>query len=417
MSEFDNQRWLPPFKAHLIKQGFKPSTIKRYLSVCQGFLDYLQREGIAVEQVNPPILNVYLQLQVQRYRQRHGHLPRDIRTARHLFDRGITPLLRFVQGRWPPSSQPATRLDRFRQRLCNDYADWLADSRGLSARTIKTHRCYGLQFLTWLGNRAAPEHLAELTIEDIDAYFEAKASCYRRATRANIAFCLRDFLRYLYTQKLIARDLAAAVTSPTVYAMERLPSALKPDDIDTVLDLAKQNRAPVGIRNYAILSLLAHYGLRAGEIVQLRLDDIDWRHDHLHIRQSKLHTEAVLPLLTPVGNALLDYLQNGRPPTAAREVFVRALAPHQPFRTGSSLYGVVARLLTRVGIQAEGRRGPHTFRHARAVSLLRDAVPLTAVSDILGHRSTAHTRIYLKLATEDLRDVALDVPAPEEVAL
>ena len=113
MSEFDNQRWLPPFKAHLIKQGFKPSTIKRYLSVCQGFLDYLQREGIAVEQVNPPILNVYLQLQVQRYRQRHGHLPRDIRTARHLFDRGITPLLRFVQGRWPPSSQPATRLDRF----------------------------------------------------------------------------------------------------------------------------------------------------------------------------------------------------------------------------------------------------------------------------------------------------------------
>ena len=183
------------------------------------------------------------------------------------------------------------------------------------------------------------------------------------------------------------------------------------------LTTAKQNRAPVGIRNYAILSLLAHYGLRAGEIVQLRLDDIDWRHDHLHIRQSKLHTEAVLPLLTPVGNALLDYLQNGRPPTAAREVFVRALAPHQPFRTGSSLYGVVARLLTRVGIQAEGRRGPHTFRHARAVSLLRDAVPLTAVSDILGHRSTAHTRIYLKLATEDLRDVALDVPAPEEVAL
>jgi integrase len=106
----------------------------------------------------------------------------------------------------------------------------------------------------------------------------------------------------------------------------------------------------------------------------------------------------------------LEYLQQARPRTAAREVFVRIPAPHVPLRTGSSLYPLFQGLLRKAGITLEGKRGPHTFRHARAVSLLRAAVPLKAIGDILGHRSAASTRPYLKLATEDLRAVGLEVP-------
>jgi integrase len=111
-----------------------------------------------------------------------------------------------------------------------------------------------------------------------------------------------------------------------------------------------------------------------------------------------------------VGEALLDYLQQARPKTAAREVFVRIPAPHVQLRMGSSLYPLIQRLLGKAGITLEGKRGPHTFRHARAVSLLRAAVPLKAIGDILGHRSAASTRPYLKLATEDLRAIGLEVP-------
>jgi integrase/recombinase XerD len=169
------------------------------------------------------------------------------------------------------------------------------------------------------------------------------------------------------------------------------------------------------VRNYAILLLLATYGLRAGEVVRLRLEDIDWCQECLHVRQSKTGRSTVLPLLVPVGNAILAYLRDGRPPTDAREVFLRAQAPVRPFRQGSSLYAIVARRLPKAGIHPAGKRGPHTFRHARAVGLLRAAVPLKTIGDLLGHTATASTAIYLKLATEDLREVGLDVlPARED---
>ena len=134
----------------------------------------------------------------------------------------------------------------------------------------------------------------------------------------------------------------------------------------------------------------------------------------LRIHQSKSGKENLLPLLAPVGNALLDYVQNARPKTVVREVFVCAYAPHRPL---SSLHYIVSRVLDEAGIDASGRRGPHAFRHARAVSLLRQRVSLKAISDILGHRSALQTRTYLKLATEDLRDVALELPATTETTL
>jgi integrase/recombinase XerD len=149
-------------------------------------------------------------------------------------------------------------------------------------------------------------------------------------------------------------------------------------------------------------------------VVHLRLEDIDWRHECLHVRQSKTGHTTVLPLLAPVGDAILAYLRQGRPPTAVREVFLRAQAPVQPFRQGSSLYAIVARRLPKAGIQPAGKRGPHTFRHTHAVSLLRAAVPLKAIGDLLGHTTTASTAIYLKLATEDLREIGLDVPPARE---
>jgi integrase len=165
-----------------------------------------------------------------------------------------------------------------------------------------------------------------------------------------------------------------------------------------------------GIRDYAILQLLATYGLRAGEVTALRLNDVDWKKDVLHVRHSKTGVHSSLPLLREPGEALLSYLEQARPPTALREVFLRLNAPRRAFKNGSSLYSVVRARLDAADVMMPGKKGPHTFRHARAVSLLRAAVPLKAIGDILGHRSALSTGAYLKLATEDLRAVALDVP-------
>lgn len=361
--------------------------------------------------MDPATLEAYIQFQSQRYLQQHGHAPH---AAHHRFNRGITGLLRLVHGHWPPPAPLATPRERFQQQVGADYAQWLVHARGLTPRTIAVRQARGQKFLAWLGEQGTPERLPALTVADLDAYLAAQVPRLRRSTRADLTCSLRDFLRYLYAHGCIARDLASAVMSPTLYAFERLPAALTPDEVQAVLESARQDRTPMGLRNYAILLLLATYGLRAGEVVRLRLEDLDWRHECLHVRQSKTGRTTVLPLLAPVGDAILEYLREGRPTTAAREVFLRAQAPIQPFRWGSSLYAIVARRLPKAGVRPAGKRGPHTFRHAHAVRLLRAAVPLKAIGDLLGHMATASTAIYLKLATEDRREIGLDVPPARE---
>lgn len=406
-----HEEWLARFDGYLHQQGYRTRTMRRFHTVCRQFLQYLHAQAIALEQVDPATLEAYVQFQSQRYLQQHGRAPHG---AHHLFTRGITGLLRLVHGHWPPPTPPATPRERFQQQVCAGYAQWLTHARGLTPRTIAVRQARGQKFLAWLGEQGTPERLRDLTVADLDAYLTAQVPRLRRSTRADLTCSLRDFLRYLYAHRLIARDLASTVMSPTLYAFERLPAALTPHDVEAVLASARQDRTSIGLRNYAILLLLATYGLRAGEVVHLRLEDIDWRHECLHVRQSKTGRTTVLPLLAPVGDAILAYLRQGRPTTAVREVFLRAQAPVQPFRHGSSLYAIVARRLPKAGIQPAGKRGPHTFRHAHAVSLLRAAVPLKAIGDLLGHTATASTAIYLKLAIEDLREVGLDVPPAGE---
>ena len=119
-------------------------------------------------------------------------------------------------------------------------------------------------------------------------------------------------------------------------------------------------------------------------------------------------------LMPAVGQAILNYLRNGRPQTSLREVFIKVKAPLGPFARGSSLYTVFSRRIRQAGIQTEGKRGPHAIRYARAMSLLRANVSLKSIGDVLGHRSSAATQVYLQLATEDLRSVALAVPGEVE---
>ena len=177
------------------------------------------------------------------------------------------------------------------------------------------------------------------------------------------------------------------------------------------LQATRRDRTPIGRRDYAILTLLSTYGLRAGEITSLRLEDIDWKRSRLRVRHSKTGAASELPLLREVGDAILDYLRKGRPETALREVFLRSRAPYRGFATWSTLYTPIRRRLTAAGVNPPGKKGPHAFRHARAVSLLRSSVPLKVIGDVLGHRSMDSTAVYLKLATEDLRAVALEIPA------
>lgn len=237
-----------------------------------------------------------------------------------------------------------------------------------------------------------------------------RAARVRRTTLKAVSQRLSGFLRFLHRAGHVPVDLSGRIIRPTLYEYESIPSVLRPEEIKQVLKITRRDCSARGRRDYAILTLLATYGLRAGEIVRLAIDDLDWRAEKIVILHSKIRGTTVLPLLPVAGEALLGYLRHARPKTTAREVFIRMSAPLCGFSCGSSLHALVRRRLAAAGIRPVGKHGSHVFRHAHAVGLLRAAVPMKTISDLLGHRATRSTAIYLKLDSEELRAVALPLP-------
>lgn len=398
---------------HLGKEGYSAGVIERYLAAAGHFLRYLAKQRIHIDAVQPAHVSMYLRCELRRFRRRHGHAPQCIGSWHAARTGAIHQLLRLVRGQWPPSPAAACSADEaFCQALSGEYAQWLGERRGLATETIRGLGAEARRFLSWYAGRLGDD-LLSLTIADIDAFLLFRAPSLRRVSRADLSQRLRCFMRFLHATGRTVRDFAPSVMAPTLYAYEGIPSALRPEEIGAVVKTTRKDRSRKGLRDYAILMLLSTYGLRAGEITQLRLEDIDWHAESFWIRHTKTGSQSALPLLPAVGEALLNYLRRGRPQTEAREVFIRAYAPYRALHNGSGLYTTVRQRIEAAGVQPKGKRGPHSFRHARAVSLLRAGVPVKTIGDLLGHRSAASTGPYLKLATEELRAVALEIPQQE----
>lgn len=403
---------LEQLRVALLPMRYRPSTWERVESVARHFLDHLRSAGIPLERVCPSELAGYLHRDLRQCCRRYGHPPRRLEAWRRKHTHPLHALLRMAQGCWPPPpTAPATPIARFGYELRGGFHRWMVETRGLSELTFIKDWGTASKLLEWLGDRASADGLSQLTPADLDAFLAWRAPGLRRATRAGMCQGLRSFLRYLHGAGFIERDLARCVTSPPRYWNASIPSSFTDAQVKAMLATTRQDRRPHGRRDYAILLLLATYGLRAGEITRLRLEDIDWRGERLRITQSKTGRSVELPLMARVGEAVLDYLRHGRPPSEHRQVFLRHRAPFTPFSRGSCLTHVVHRRLRATGLPFSGRHGAHAFRYARAVGLLRAAVPLKAISDLLGHSSPSSTETYLKLATDDLREVGLELPA------
>jgi site-specific recombinase XerD len=166
---------------------------------------------------------------------------------------------------------------------------------------------------------------------------------------------------------------------------------------------------PMGKRDYAMFLLMATYGLRRGEVGNLKLENVEWRLGRISLVQTKTGTGLTLPLTDDVGASLLDYLQHGRPNWPFREVFLRARAPEGPLGS-PAISDAFDNWVRRSGLPIPFQ-GPHCLRHSLAVHLLRQGGSLKEIGDVLGHRNAESTCIYIRLAVEDLREVALSLPS------
>ena len=304
------------------------------------------------------------------------------------------PWLRFL-GWW---REPVVVLPS--QSHLDGYVKWMRDERGFSPCTVDQWRGRIKQFLQWCVE--TDRRLEDLRPGDIDTYFIQNASRWGRVSMKGITVAIRIFLRYAAVQGLCDSRLAAALRAPRMYTQESLPSAPGWVDVQRILATTETDK-PADIRNRAILMLLSIYGMRRGEVVALRLDQVSWAGRTLHVFRLKRRQPQVYPLLPTVAEALARYIDTVRPQSSAPEVFLGLHAPHHPL-TPAALFGFVNVKFKALGIEVK-HRGPHALRHACAAHLVAQGLSFKELGDHLGHRSTSATMTYAKVDIRALREV------------
>lgn len=282
------------------------------------------------------------------------------------------------------------------------FVSHMRDERGLSPVTIST-RC---ERLTWFFDGLCPprETLAAITVADVDAFIESKGKQgWTRASLAALAGSLRSFFSFAEAHGWCAQGITAVIESPRLYAREGIPEGPGWDDVQRLLASTSGDR-PADIRDHAILMLLAVYGLRRGEVAGLRLDDLDWEGELIHIERPKQRRAQRYPLLPAVGEAILRYLREVRPRCGERTLFLTLGAPIRPL-SAPSITPVAHAHLSRLGLTLSPR-GAHCLRHACASHLLASGFSLKQIGDHLGHRSANSTLSYTKVDLIGLRQVA-----------
>lgn len=270
-----------------------------------------------------------------------------------------------------------------------------------SAITIKDHRMYLSRFNAFLDKE-------EITnVQDIEECHIIKfRNSYELRTCIN---SIHVFMKYLYENKVIKKNFEYVLKGVSVRRKERIPSYYSKEEV-VKIETSVNVSSAVGKRNYAVLLLATRLGLRASDISELKFENIHWKENIIRLVQYKTGKPIELPLLADVGNAILDYLKNGRQKSDSHNVFLSERAPYRPMSPGS-INNAVSSLVKASGVDTRYRHhGPHSMRHSLASCLLEDGTSYPVISESLGHATTEVTMKYLRIDLKSLMKCALDVP-------
>jgi len=326
----------------------------------------------------------------------HKALPASDRTA---------PALRRVALDFFRYHQWMTELPAHKQSfatLLADFTRYLRETKGLALNTIRSYGERAAEFLNWIAGRH--DCLANVTLLDIDVYLDFKRSELLQPRTINvICKCLRALFLFVESQRGCVRNIAGGIRGMSVPKYDGTPRGPSWSNVRKLLRFPSE-MSPGEIRTKAFLTLCAIYGLRSGEIVDLRLEDFDWYSEILTVRRGKRGRIQQFPLQFEVGEAILQYLKSVRPRCPSRHLFVTRVYPHKPVLS-TTLRPLVAKRMIHLGIKSE-KMGTHALRHACATELLKKGSSLKDIADFLGHRSLGSVSIYAKHDPRSLRAVA-----------
>lgn len=293
--------------------------------------------------------------------------------------------------------------------IINRYIDYKRTVKRLSVISLSCHK----RNLLKLYNYCIKENITALSDLDLPVlllFINQLDTQYKTGVQ-NTLMTIRGFIRYLFEQKLIAKDYALSIPKYRTVNQAKLPSTYTKEEVEKLI-LSAERSSATGKRNYAILLLAARLGLRASDICRLKFENLHWQTSTIKIDQYKTGKELVLPLLPDVGNALIDYLKYSRPVSDESCIFLTARLPYVAFPTSNVVTHVVQRAFVKAGIDISSRRfGPHSLRHSLGFRMLEESTILPVISEVLGHQNTESTRYYLRIDLKSMKQCMLDVPA------
>ena len=385
---------LASFAALLAQQRYCRVTGWNKLRLVAALSQWMVQTKLPLKDLNERRVAKFLGWRWRHYVYRSGDKCTPALLLQHLRQLDVIP---------PPTPVPLTPIDVMERT----YGQYLRQERSFMSGSVGQYLTVARRFL-WHRFRDGKIRLNELHTKDVSDFILKDSSIRGRRSAQLMTSVLRSFLNYLFQESKTAANLAAAIPATAGGRLSELPRYLEAAEVEKLLR-ACDRRHKVGRRDYAVLVLLARLGLRASEVTNLELDDIDWTAGELVIHGKGNRVDR-MPLLQEVGKAVADYLKRGRPRCSTRRVFVQCKAPYAGFSSPPNIVSsIVKRALARAGLNPINH-GAHLLRHSLATNLLRSGASLTQIGQVLRHQQMSSTEIYAKVDVNALRALAQPWP-------
>jgi integrase/recombinase XerD len=391
--------YLSSIAIELETQGFSYWVLRRRLQGAAHFSAWNQQQGWSIQQLHESMVGQFeLHLDVC-----HCGSPLQLSGRENVREvAGARALLQYLRQRGVITSpRPLLPKEADPPALLFGFCDWMRCQRGSQERTLHQYGVVIKEVLRVLGTDPC-----RYDAESIRAFILSRTKGKSRSSAKEAVSVTRMFLRYLIVRGDCRTGMDDAVPTLAMWRLSELPRYLPASDIERIIAACTRDSA-VGLRDRAAILLLARLGLRAGDLVKMELSDFTWAQASVCVT-GKSHHEVNLPLTQEVGEAVLEYLQRGRPPLQDSHLFVRMQAPWRPLRV-SAVSAIVMRAIARAGVEA-AFHGAHVLRHSAATEMLRQGATLQQVGAVLRHRYLDTTAHYAKVDVQRLRDIALPWP-------
>jgi len=387
---------LEDFADHLFRSGYAKITARRHIRSAEHIVHWALRNSLSVDSLDGSALERFDRHLCRCRCGRFYCAARvDILTGARLF---LTNLHGAEGAAICLAEAVAPEPD-----LLKSFYQWMRDQRGSADGTLSNYGRPIRELIRLIG-----EDPRKLTARFLRRFVMERSQQVGWAAANHCTTGLRMFLRFLIADGRCSAGLLGAIPKLAHWRLSSLPRALAPADVERIIASCDLS-SPVGMRDRAILLLLARLGLRAGDIVQLRLQDIDWKEATIQVC-GKSRRQTQLPLSQEVGQALVDYLQHARPATSSDELFLRSRAPFRGLGSHCAVSVLVERAISRAGVVKPARGAAHLLRHSVASSMLRQGASLQQIADLLRHRSVGTTQIYAKVDVTSLQQIAQPWP-------